>query len=485
MNWKDSLMRKGTVWSHNGKAPVRNWLGCWVHSTIIIDRFLCLDSTVPSTTSTWSNLNSFLGCDETLTRIKIMTVKTLVKSASSRRGRRTHRSEHAASNFSISATTWLVGCPIRPSSKPTKFRKPNLIFLTNGLITPPNWMFLLCLLTTPSIRNWNRRTYSKWETKRMMTMSTMAMSMTRMTKYSVQGDIVSYMTYGEIEAWPHFAIFWSITTIWTSVLLYKQWKKCKNSISILTSTCSRWPSPFRASLVNGYSRLHTMPKPTLVWYNLKTTISTTPSSRTSSGVPASYSPEMPRWDALSCGTIPLVPASISSDWMQMRSTSTVSTKPCHAEGMSNEVLRISSQTLDSLVKTCCIGWIISWKRRGSISSMHAITSVKFESALISWNVTTPTRGPCMNSTDVTFTDALIARNIKTSWVKSGKCTPSPKKNTSETRVIFWRSFGNMNSSPCRDQSPNWKSSFDNVNPLLSQTSLDHQRIHHPRCCVGW
>ena len=260
MNWKDSLTRKGRVWSHNGKAPVRNWLGCWVPSTIIVDRFPCLDSTVPSMTSTLLNLNSFPGCDETSTRTKMMTVK----SASSRRGWRTHRSEHAASNFTISATTWLVGCPIRPSLKPTKFRKPNLIFFTNGSITPPNWIFPLCLLTTPSIRNWNRGMCLNWETKRMMTMSMMVMSMTRMIKYLVQDDIVSYMTFGEIEAWPHFAIFWSITTIWTSVLLYKQWKKCKNSISITTSTCSRWPSLFRASLVDGYSRPNTMPKPTLV-----------------------------------------------------------------------------------------------------------------------------------------------------------------------------------------------------------------------------
>ena len=29
-----------------------------------------------------------------------------------------------------------------------------------------------------------------------------------------------------------------------------------------------------------------------------------------------------------------------------------------------------------------------------------------------------------------LTDALIARKIKTCWVKSGKCTPSPKKSTS-------------------------------------------------------
>ena len=109
----------------------------------------------------------------------------------------------------------------------------------------------------------------------------------------------------------------------------------------------------------------------------------------------------------------------------MCSTSTALTKPRHAEGMSDEVLRTSSQTLDSLVKTCSIGWIISWKRRGSIFSMHAITSAKFASAPISWMVTTPTRGLCMNSTGVIFTNALIARKIKRSWVKSVKCTPLP------------------------------------------------------------
>ena len=227
MNWKDSLTRKGRVLSHYGNAPVRNWLDCWVPSTSIVDRFPCSDSTVPSTTSTWSNLNLFLGCDETLTRTKIMTVKTLVKSASSRRGRRTHTSEHAASSFSVSASTWLVGCPIRPSSKPTKFRKPNFIFLKHGSITLPNWIFPLCILTTVSIRNWNRGTCSKWETKKIMMMWTMEMSMTRMTKYSMQDNIVSYMTFGEIEAWPHFVVSWSITSIWMSVLLYKQWKKCK------------------------------------------------------------------------------------------------------------------------------------------------------------------------------------------------------------------------------------------------------------------
>ena len=227
MNWKDSLTRKGRVLSHYGNAPVRNWLDCWVPSTSIVDRFPCSDSTVPSTTSTWSNLNLFLGCDETSTRTKIMTVKTLVKSASSRRGRRTHTSEHAASSFSVSASTWLVGCPIRPSSKPTKFRKPNFIFLKHGSITLPNWIFPLCILTTVFIRNWNRGTCSKWETKKIMMMSTMEMSMTRMTKYSMQDNIVSYMTFGEIEAWPHFVVSWSITSIWMSVLLYKQWKKCK------------------------------------------------------------------------------------------------------------------------------------------------------------------------------------------------------------------------------------------------------------------
>ena len=49
--------------------------------------------------------------------------------------------------------------------KPTKFPKPNLNFLTNGSIIPPNWIFPVCLHTKPSIQSSNRGMCSKWETK--------------------------------------------------------------------------------------------------------------------------------------------------------------------------------------------------------------------------------------------------------------------------------------------------------------------------------
>ena len=75
-------------------------------------------------------------------------------------------------------------------------------------------------------------------------------------------------------------------------------EKCKNSISITTSTCSRWQCPFQVSPDDGYSRRHMMPKSASVWFSLKTMIFTTPSNRTSSVVQASYSPETPRWVAL-------------------------------------------------------------------------------------------------------------------------------------------------------------------------------------------
>ena len=302
------------------------------------------------------------------------------------------------------------GVSYSASSKPTKFPKPNLIFLTNGSIIPPNWIFPVCLHTKPFIRSWNRGMCSKWETKK----KTMTMTIkTRTTKCLVHDYIENCKTFGNIEAWLHFVISWSITTIWTSALSFKRWKKCKNSISITTSTCSRWPCPFQVSPDDGYSRRHTMPKSASVWFSLKTTIFTTPSNRTSSVVRASYSPETPRWVALSFGTSPATPAPISSDSMPMPYISTASTKPCRAVDMCAESLRTSSRTLDSLVRTCFIGWIISWKRKAFISSMHATTSAKSVSGPIWWTVTIPTPERSMNSTDAIFTAVPTAKKIKT------------------------------------------------------------------------
>ena len=193
-------------------------------------------------------------------------------------------------------------------------------------------------------------------------------------------------------------------------------------------------------------------------------ISTTPSSRTSSGVQASYSPEMPRWDALSCGTIPLVPASISSDSMQRHSTSTASTKPCHAEGMSDEVLRTSSQTLHFLVKTCSIGWIVSWKRMG-VHILHAhnhISEVRIGPYLVDGY--DPNTRTLYEFNGCYFHGCSHCKKDQDELGKVRKMHTVTKENTSKTRVTTWGSFGNTNSSPCRDQSPNWKSSLDKVNP---------------------
>ena len=100
----------------------------------------------------------------------------------------------------------------------------------------------LSLLMKPSIWNWNKGISSRWETNKDDGEDN-GNDITRTTKNLVHDNNKNYKTFGEIEAYSHFAISWSITTIWMSALSFKGWKKYKNSISINTSICLRWPSP--------------------------------------------------------------------------------------------------------------------------------------------------------------------------------------------------------------------------------------------------
>ena len=91
----------------------------------------------------------------------------------------------------------------------------------------------------------------------------------------------------------------------------------------------------------------------------------------------------------SSGMIPLDhvhPVSIALARMLMPCNWTALTKPCHVEGMCDELLWTSSQTLNFSVKTFSIGVTVLWKARVSISSMHTITSAKCASDPIWWTV---------------------------------------------------------------------------------------------------
>ena len=108
------------------------------------------------------------------------------------------------------------------------------------------------------------------------------------------------------------------------------------------------------------------------------------------------------------------PVSIALAMMLMPCNWTALTKPCRVEGMCDEPLWTSSQTLNFSVKTSSIGVIVLWKARVSISSMHTITSAKCASDPIWWTVMIQSWGPYMSSTGTIFIDVLTMR-------RSGRC----------------------------------------------------------------